>query len=686
MKRVERMERLKNYMIMKKYLLFAICAIALGFSVQAEELTDGELGFKYDSITPNMIGQATNDHLFVQKSVSFFSGDTQMVWFYLNDDEIYQNSKVQSLTPTLLNTAGDTYNEITYNSFQCDIYVPDGIIITDDEDVDGDYISYIGGDRLPVTASLTWSERGTKVIDGKKYNVYSVVCYNTNIYGCHFSAKNGAKYKLNGALKKEHTLFALFLHNEKQDQAVSRLDQDLIIANQIFNIQESVNAGWDANESTFFYGSGGNNETQVFLRYDRTGMYGSSGYDRNYFFLPDTAVLHGKTITLPVRMQNEDAVSGFQTELKLPEGFTIPKQDEQYLVSLSDRKTSDHTLEVQYVNNGIYKITSQSPSHAAFSGNDGVLFNITLQAPADVDSTYTLQLNNTELTGTQGQPIYVNDATGLLTVYPYNLGDVNNNGYKTVGDITSTISYKLGNNPSPFYVMAADMNQDNQIDATDISMESDAVLEDVAILPENYGQETTDRMYIQDIMISAGGSMTIDVNLDNAQEYTAFQTDINLSEGLSIRLAGQQEAFTLSDRTSGMHLINSYLLEDNTVRVLTYSPLLMPFDGNEGTLFSFDVVADNDFTGPGTITLSRTLFSTADGTEYRLADTECTVKKMLRGDVNGDGVVNVGDINAVVNIILGGKASPEVMKRADVNNDGMVNISDINLLISIILA
>ena len=52
------------------------------------------------------------------------------------------------------------------------------------------------------------------------------------------------------------------------------------------------------------------------------------------------------------------------------------------------------------------------------------------------------------------------------------------------------------------------------------------------------------------------------------------------------------------------------------------------------------------------------------------------------GDVNGDGEVNIADINAVINIILGGGAND----RADVNDDGEVNIADINAIINIILS
>lgn len=57
----------------------------------------------------------------------------------------------------------------------------------------------------------------------------------------------------------------------------------------------------------------------------------------------------------------------------------------------------------------------------------------------------------------------------------------------------------------------------------------------------------------------------------------------------------------------------------------------------------------------------------------------------VNGDVNGDDVVNISDINAVIDIILGGTPSQETIKRGDVNGDGVVNITDINAVIDIIL-
>ena len=54
----------------------------------------------------------------------------------------------------------------------------------------------------------------------------------------------------------------------------------------------------------------------------------------------------------------------------------------------------------------------------------------------------------------------------------------------------------------------------------------------------------------------------------------------------------------------------------------------------------------------------------------------------IKGDVNGDGEVNIADINAVIDLILTGRVNPS----GDVNGDGEVNIADINSIIDIILS
>ena len=53
----------------------------------------------------------------------------------------------------------------------------------------------------------------------------------------------------------------------------------------------------------------------------------------------------------------------------------------------------------------------------------------------------------------------------------------------------------------------------------------------------------------------------------------------------------------------------------------------------------------------------------------------------IYGDVNNDGEVNISDINAVIDVILGGRDDPS----RDVNGDGEVNISDVSAIVDLLL-
>ncbi len=55
----------------------------------------------------------------------------------------------------------------------------------------------------------------------------------------------------------------------------------------------------------------------------------------------------------------------------------------------------------------------------------------------------------------------------------------------------------------------------------------------------------------------------------------------------------------------------------------------------------------------------------------------------LKGDVDGNGKVNVTDVTTLVNMILG--VIPKNEERADIDGNGKINVSDVTALINIIL-
>ena len=77
--------------------------------------------------------------------------------------------------------------------------------------------------------------------------------------------------------------------------------------------------------------------------------------------------------------------------------------------------------------------------------------------------------------------------------------------------------------------------------------------------------------------------------------------------------------------------------------------------------------------------------SAASVSEWSNVQTVTLAQSYKRGDVNGDGNVDIADLTLLVNILLETPAADDVMLRADVNEDGNVEVADLTSLINILL-
>ena len=265
-------------MKIKNLLLFAAAA-SLGLSAFAQDVTNGEY-------VDAKNGTPTQDHFFVRGThddmgtpetmdnvVTFKSGTPQLVWIYLDDDAIYMNEDIQNLAPQEYK-AGAAYNEITYNSFQTDIYLPQSTEIVVEYDDEFNEVYYVQGDRLPGTSTLQWAKKSAvKVIDGVNYDVYTFTCFNANPYGTHFSGKNANMYERLGAQKKDKSLFGIYIQNKNQDQVEGRINGDMIIGNTLLTLRET--------DEIFFFGTGGKDVENRYMQFNRVGMWGSNAVVEN---------------------------------------------------------------------------------------------------------------------------------------------------------------------------------------------------------------------------------------------------------------------------------------------------------------------------------------------------------------------------------------------------------------------
>ncbi len=285
--------------LIKTSLLILALMLSATICVQAQLLSTGELAFNSDGTTPSVVGQTGKDHIFTRNTyndaesgttydnlVSFKTGEIQVVDFWLDDDQIYTNAEIQALTPVpCFSDGSQLYNEITYNGCEFNLYLPMQMqLVKYQFPGENRAVKYQAGDRLPWDATLDWNEVDTKVIEGIEYRVYKVIIRTLEKNACHFSGNEEA-YENNGnkPLKKDDApLFRLAIQNNNQSQSQGRL-ADMIIASQEFSIREALMnfvdeyGNIDVNRVRFFYGAGGNNQTQRFLKYNRVTLYGSAG-------------------------------------------------------------------------------------------------------------------------------------------------------------------------------------------------------------------------------------------------------------------------------------------------------------------------------------------------------------------------------------------------------------------------
>ena len=318
-----------------------------------------------------------------------------------------------------------------------------------------------------------------------------------------------------------------------------------------------------------------------------------SDYD-DYLLLSDMEAFHGDTIVIPVTMVNASNITAFQTDIFLPEGLELLKEDGEYLIDPSERMTRSHSLISDDVSNGAIRVVCYSSNYRPFTGESGDdLFYLTVKVADDTEGDYIVHLKNTLLTNTDFDDIVAPDVDGTINVKAYILGDANDSRTVTITDVVVTAQYVLERNPQPFIFEAADVNKDNYITIADVARIAWMVLnpdEAKAPMRTSVIMDCSDHMSGEGITLATGETRTVSIALNNAMDYTACQLDLRLPEGL------EASNFRLTDR-AGSHVFDVNTLHNGDIRVLCYSPALTAIGGHVGTLLTFDVTATAPVTG-----------------------------------------------------------------------------------------
>ena len=108
--------------------------------------------------------------------------------------------------------------------------------------------------------------------------------------------------------------------------------------------------------------------------------------------------------------------------------------------------------------------------------------------------------------------------------------------------------------------------------------------------------------------------------------------------------------------------------------------------GSESFGLAFDV-ADNIYLAATGAGMGAWALPKANNAHESAAPVAMTLagKPGVEGDVTGDGMVDIADVNAVINAMLGKDVVAQIIGRADLTGDGTIDISDVNRAVNLML-
>lgn len=358
----------------------------------------------------------------------------------------------------------------------------------------------------------------------------------------------------------------------------------------------------------------------------------SDSQQPNVVYAESLAAKAGSTVTMSVKMKNEVAMTGFQFDMVLPEGFTVAKDEDGFdLIELSTERTT--AKKTDYFNSavqldGSIRVMCSSTKSYTFGGNEGEVATVQLIIADEVEpGEYTVELNNIVMSDADAQTYKVSQTTAVITI------------------------------------------------------------EAVPVIPDN-------TIYMDSTSAVVGTQAVLSVKMKNVVAMTGFQFDLVLPEGMTV--AKDEDGFDLielsTERTSARKtdFFNSATQTDGSIRVMASSTRSYTFDGNDGEVATITVnLAPDMAEGDYDVVMKNIVMSDADAKTYKVDKEVATLtvvkKTIVRGDANGDGVISVGDLTLIAAYILGDRENAINLEAADSNYDGVISVGDLTGLAAAIL-
>ena len=224
---------------------------------------------------------------------------------------------------------------------------------------------------------------------------------------------------------------------EKQEDFYNfSYDGNVIVAGNMGTVTPEQIA-WS--ERTYLYSKSGlydyffENNVLSFTNGEEFSLMDTTSSTVDFFTIGDTIVSRGDVVDVPVALTIAGDITAFHAHLHLPEGFELLGNVRLF------NPGEGQTITVSALDDGSYRIDGTAGTGAPFTAADGVVFYMTIKAPADADGEYRFNLRNNQLTTVTGDNVKCSNVPGRLTVLSYLMGDMNNDGELDVSDVAKLI-------------------------------------------------------------------------------------------------------------------------------------------------------------------------------------------------------------------------------------------------------
>ena len=427
----------------------------------------------------------------------------------------------------------------------------------------------------------------------------------------------------------------------------------------------------------------------------------------NELHVENASGIADSTVTIPLRVNNMDAITGFQFEFDLPEQL-------QYVdgsFALSARK-GDHQLVVTH-NNGKLRAIAYSMSNASFSGNDGEIatFDVRLSgrygcnlgaSKAVLTAIYKgqdMDVLSDKYEGyidIQSPQLYADESLdmGATPITEVAQGEVNvyNNGgaplridrvvFNEEG-FTVDESFPLVIQPWQSVTLHVSFNGQEQASFEAMmqlySNDPDHRLHNITVTGSRFAPNYL-HFTAEDVLND--GELLLHVDLSNYDPVDGIQFDVTYPS----QWFTPTEAYTWGDRANGFSMAQRSI-GNGMIRCFIYSLVNAELTPGEGRVVTMKF-ATTAGVPEGTYSLSfdNLKAGTADLIDKIAGgDSECSFNVVHRifGDVNCDGVVSSIDITCLYNYLLNGDMT--YFATSDVDGDGAISSVDITVIYNILL-